>query len=1084
MPIQIVSNFLHFVSSPKFVCIGDRNIPASFYIFLENVLKHCITILFAAYCCLSSNAQSYYFRHYQVEEGLSHNTVYCTIQDEQGFMWFGTKDGLNRFDGYNFKTFRHQPGDSSSLNHNFVYSLYIDRQQTMWVGTARGLFEYIRSSETFRQVPVNSAGDLYDIRGDQQGRIWFLMDGYLYCYDRKHTKAQRFSLATHHPITALYIDSDNKIWYSTYSTLNCYNPSDSSIQSFNLFQHSPYTVAQWVRRIIPGPGNSLLIGTNDQGLKLFNTLDGGYTDLLTQNQDKTNIFVRDIVETRPGEYWIGTESGVFIYDLTENSFTNLKKSFTNPYSLSDNAVYTICKDREGGVWIGTYFGGLNYYRKQYNPFEKFFPDNSERTISGNAVREICEDDRGHLWIATEDRGLNRYNKKTGVFTHYLPGPGKHNLSYYNIHGLLYTDGYLWIGTFEHGIDIMDTRSGKIVKHFDNSLPAIRSNFFVSFYKTSSGQILAANTSDLIAYIPAKDSFAKVEEIPGNNFVHHIMEDREGNIWVSTFNNGLYYYNPHTQQKGQFLHNPGDKNSISGNVINSSFEDSKGYIWIATDGNGLCRYDKKSKQFKRYTVANGLPANFIFKVLEDNGGQLWISTTRGLVCMNPETEKMRLYTVSNGILNDQFNYNSGYKDASGRMYFGSVKGMISFDPQRFIPDNYRPPVFITGLQIHNREFIPKNNQGQTQSILATQQVRLSYNESSISIDFAGLSYTAPEMIRYTYILQGLQTEWTDLSSNRKAYFTDLSPGLYVFMVKAAGANGEWSTPASITIEILPPWWQTRTAYLIYVLTLLGLCYWIASFLYQRARARTRRRMEQLAHEKEKELYEAKIDFFTQVAHEIKTPLTLIKAPLEKISGQLADNPAVQKNLRSMEKNTHRLIDLTNQLLDFRLTEARGYSLNFSLINVSLLVSETFNDFKPIAEQKKLAFTLQVPQTEIWAQADADALEKIFANLFSNAVKYADTVITVNLQQSNEMFVLSLFNDGYIIPEEKSENIFEPFYRIRNSDKQKGTGIGLALSRSLTLLHRGTLTLENTPTRKGNSFVLRIPLKPSDNSVPLT
>lgn len=1040
------------------------------------IKSYYLTILIIILCNLTATAQSYYFRHYQVENGLSHNTAFSVLQDQQGFIWFGTKDGLNRFDGHSFKIFRNNPADSNSLGNNFVYSLFLDKEQRLWVGTAKGLCEFIRKEETFKVVPGTFSGDLYDIREDDRGRLWYVMGGRLYYYDKQLQTSILFQPASNQVVSALHIEAGNKIWYATYSTLNCYSASEDSIRSYNVFNHSRYTTGMWIRRIAKGTAGNLLIGTTDQGLKEFNYTSASYTDILSQNTDKTNIYVRDIIESSPGIFWIGTESGIFIYDVKQKSFTNLKKSFTNPYSLSDNAVYSLFKDQEGGVWAGTYFGGINYYRKQYSSFEKYFPDNTSNTISGNAVREICEDESGNIWIGTEDRGLNKLHKKTGAFTHYLPGTGSKSISYYNIHGLLYTQNHLWIGTFEHGIDVMDTRSGQVVKHFDNNTAGIRNNFFLSFYKTRNGSILAGNTLDLLLYHPASDSFSKVEEVPGPNFIYHIMEDSEGFIWVSTIGHGLYYYHPVTKQKGHFTFNAADTEGISSNLINNCFEDSRGYLWIATEGGGLCRYDKKEKRFKRYSTADGLPADFIFKTLEDDQKQLWITTTRGLVRMNPDNDQITLYTTSNGILNDQFNYNSGYKDAEGRLFFGSVKGMISFNPKQFSPNNFRPPIYITGLQVHNKEFVPKDDTGVPQSITTTQRIRLPYNQASFSVDFAALSYTAPEMMQYAYIMHGLQEGWTTIETNRKAYFTDLAPGTYIFMVKAAGNNKEWSqSPATLTIEILPPWWESNLAYLAYILAGMGFSYWIVSFLYNRARERTRRRIEHLAHEKEKELYEAKIEFFTQVAHEIKTPLTLIKAPLEKIAEQVAPYPEVHKNLHTMQKNTKRLLDLTNQLLDFRLTESRGYSLNFTKLNISDMVQDIYTDFKPIAEQKNITYHLTITDSGIYAEADEDALEKIFSNLFSNAIKYSAKAVNVHLQKSDGVFELGLFNDGYIIPPDKSEKIFEPFFRLKETDRQKGTGIGLALSKSLAILHKGSLMLQNNNLLKGNTFVLKIPLQ---------
>jgi signal transduction histidine kinase len=473
----------------------------------------------------------------------------------------------------------------------------------------------------------------------------------------------------------------------------------------------------------------------------------------------------------------------------------------------------------------------------------------------------------------------------------------------------------------------------------------------------------------------------------------------------------------------------------------------------------------------------MPSDYIFKILEDGRQNLWITTSRGLVCLHLATERMLVYTRASGLLNDQFNYNSGYRNKEGKMYFGSVKGMISFNPGSFLASDFTPPVYITGLQVNNKEVQVKDEDSPlTKSVILTKKITLPYNQSSFSIDFAALSYTAPEMTAYAYIMHGAEKEWTLLKTNRKAYFTNLLPGTYVFNVKSAGSNGGWSRhPAQLTIRILPPWWESPWAYVLYTVAAMALSFYLVRWYHNHIEEKNRRKIEHLHHEKEKELYEAKIDFFTNVAHEIKTPLTLIKGPLEKIMHQAGNRPEIQKHLATMERNTNRLIDLTSQLLDFRQTEAKGFRLNLSQINVSALLRETFFSFKSLAEEKNLTYSLSLPPTDLYAWADDDALNKIYCNLFSNAVKYAQQEVSVQLEGAPDgHFTTEILSDGYVIPDNKKEKIFEPFYRLKGTEKQKGTGIGLALSRSLAALHKGKLYLKKTDLPGYNIFLLRLPL----------
>lgn len=1067
-----VSAFQHFVNLYQ--------IPITVYLRLQAyiVVKKTVILLITIVClCCTAYTQGYYFRHYQVENGLSHNTVFCTLQDSRGFMWFGTKDGLNRFDGTRFTIFRYDSEDSGSLGNNFVYSLLEDDSGQLWVGTGKGLYRYYTENESFKRVAMPAYDVVNEIQSDNRGNIWFIMGAWLYRYNLLQDSVTRFTETEDEQISAVWATYNGELWFTTFGTLHQYNLQTATTASYDVFSHSPNTNTRWIEKIHHTGNGTLLLGTSGQGLKIFDTRTGTYTDALTYNSDKTNIFVRDFIQVTPNEHWVASESGIYIYNTENGTVTNLHKQYNNPFSLSDNAIYSLCMDREGGIWAGTYFGGVNYYPKQQLLFQKYFPDNSSRSISGNAVRELCEDQYGNLWIGTEDRGLNKLNLQTGEITQYIPTGKTGSIAYPNIHGLLATGNQLWIGTFEHGLDIMDIRTGKVLHHFNANTPGLRSNFPVSFFKTRKGELLAGTSVSLVRYDSLSHHFLPVAQVPGDHFIHHITEDRNGTIWVSTIGDGLFFYNTATGAQGNFRNDPLQPQSLGNNRVNSSFEDSNGTLWVATEGGGLCQLNKDHKIFTRYTIKDGLPSDYIFSILEDSRKNLWISTSRGLVSFQLNTHAITVYTRSNGLLNDQFNYNSAYKTKTGTMFFGSVKGMIRFNPDQLLPNQYTAPIYITGLQVNNKDLhVTGKNSPLKNAVMYTKNITLPYDQSSISIDFAALSYTAPEMITYSYILQGADKTWTTLKTNRRVYFTNLQPGKYIFQVKANLSEGSGSsTPAQLIISILPPWWASSWAYVWYACTVIALAIYGVRMYHNRLAEKNRRKIEQLHHLKEKELYEAKIDFFTHVAHEIRTPLTLIKAPLEKIMGQPGNHTETRKYLTTMEKNTNRLIDLTNQLLDFRQTEAKEYSLTLSDINVSALIRETFFNFKSLAEQKKLKYTLSLPAYDLYAWADEDALSKIYNNLFSNAVKYAQQEVVIKMEAVQPgQYSTEFTNDGLKIPEDKKEKIFEPFYRAKGAEKHKGTGIGLALSRSLATLHKGSLYLKKTDRANYNTFVLLLPL----------
>ncbi|MFT4155634.1 ligand-binding sensor domain-containing protein [Parafilimonas sp.] len=1028
--------------------------------------------------------QSYQFKHYQVENGLSNNTVQCSVQDDRGFMWFGTKDGLNRFDGYNFKTFRHDAGDSTSLDNNFIRGLYKGPNGKIYIGSSAGISVYNEGQENFTEL-VKTRNTIREMVEDTLGNLWYSDGLELKCYIKKTKQVHVYKNDEYGEVNTVCRSADGTIWAGTTNGyLKKYNAATNHFIYYDVFAHSAPTTLRWIEKIYADDNGNILIGTTNHGLKIFNIKDSSCKGIFDYNTDKTAIFVRDIIQSAADEYWIATESGLFIYNSQTGNISNLQKHYNNPYSLSDNAIYTVHKDKEGGVWAGTYFGGINYYPKQYYSFEKYFPDYSPHAISGNAVREICEDKYGYLWIGTEDGGLNKFNKQTGGFKKFTPTGKPSDIAYFNIHGLLCDGDTLWIGSFEHGLDIMDIKTEKIIKHYSAGAEAaqLKSNFILSICKTKNGIIYVATSRGLYRYNAAEDNFTFIDEIPDYVFAHSITEDHNGNLWIPSFGNGVYKYDPATGKSVNFRYNPKDKGSIGSNTVTTVFEDDKQRIWIGTEGGGLCLLNKDGKTFTAYSTGQGFPSNTVFKILEDKKKNLWVTTTRGLVCFNPDKNLMRIYTKANGLLNDQFNYNSGYKDSTGKMYFGSVKGLIAFNPDSFINNNYVPPVYITGFQVNNAELVAgQKHSPLQQSVSLTNKIKLPYNQSSFSIDFAALSFTAPETIEYAYKMEGLDEDWTYIKANRKVYFTNLAPGNYMFKVKAATNSGKWANNTKeIEVEILPPFWATTWAYVIYTLLTAAIVYWLMRMYHNRQAEKNNRKMELMAHEKEKELYQAKIEFFTNVAHEIRTPLTLIKAPMEKLMKHATDMRNADVYLKTMEKNTNRLVDLTNELLDFRKTETKGFSLNFTKINITTLLEDMYTNFQTIAEQRNIEYSLDLPKQPVYAYADEEALNKILSNLLNNAIKYALKKVRLRLLPDAEHaanIVIEIENDGYVIPEALKEKVFEPFFRVEKTKHQTGSGIGLALSRSLAALHKGRLYMKEGDL-KMNVFVLVLPLNQRD------
>lgn len=1044
-------------------------------------MRKCFAWLFLLLFWIAGAAytQPYYFTHYQVEDGLSNNAVLCTMQDHLGFMWFGTRDGLNRFDGLSYKIFRNNPSDKSSIGSNAIVSLSEDNDKKIWVGTEKGLFIFDELTESFTQFKPAGFGSVQSVKvvGDD---VYYITLYVLYRYNTKTNTVQSFEV-NKKEVTAYNVLKDGSLWVTTSGgIIYRYNAAKNSFDAgYDMFSHSGYVVSKWIQSVYEAGNGLLLIGTSNQGLKLFDIKTSTYKDLLTLNADKTDIIVRDIIAINTNEYWIATQSGIYIFNINNGSYYNLRKTFEDPYSLSDNIVQTLCMDKQGGIWAGTYFGGVNYYPKQAIIFKKFFPRATENSINGNAVSEIHEDHNGMLWIGTEDAGLNKYDPETGKFINYDPANNKQTISYPNIHGLLVTDDTVWAGTYLHGLDLLDN-DGRRLHNYNTLNSAIGSNFISALLKTKQHAIIAATDKGAYTYLPATNNFERIDALP-KAFFRALCEDDKGNIWCGTYGNGFYIYNPISGKTMHSFFSINNNISIACNIINYIYHDGKGTVWFATEG-GLCAYEPITNKLLIYTAKDGLPADVVYGILEDRNNNLWISTSKGLARFTPSTREIRIFNKSQGLLTDQFNYRSAYKDGNGNMYFGSVKGMISFNPDSISNSDFISPVYITGFQVYNKELpIDSITSPLKQSISFTSKIVLAHNQSSFSIDFAALDYSAPSNIAYAYKMNGLNDSWTYITINRKAYFTELKPGNYTFLVKRIGDDSKESGLTKLEIEVLPPFWLTWQAYLLYVVLILLITYFTIRFFIDRSKARNQRRLEKLAFEKEKENYEDKINFFTNVAHEIKTPLTLIKGPMENIMDQIDEVPSIKTSVELMSRNTDRLMHLANQLLDFRKIEMNGFHLSFMKTNVSSLLYDNYTRFKPVAEQKKITVEFNYVE-DVYVLADEEALNKICSNLIDNAIKYADKFVAISLGYLNEAkdsYQLVCSNDGFIIPEENREVIFDSFYRLKETSNHAGTGIGLTLSRSLAELHGGTLVFDKA-AKNMNVFVLTLPVKPVINN----
>lgn len=1035
-------------------------------------------LILTLHCCAATllTAQPYYFKNYQVNNGVSSNTITCITQDRKGFLWFGTRNGLNRFDGHSFRIFRSNPSDPASIGSNSILSLFEDKDERLWVGTYQGIFLYDPLHEKFTALKNLPQGEVHFIKGDGGDNTW-IVDGYtLYHYNRK-TGVTTSVGARDERTTAIGVSPKGTLWQATGSgRLQAFGTRKPAVTSVDLAGALPTKAADQIRQLYPLGDTALLVGTMNTVLRV-DVRTAAVKTLFRGPASNPGIEIRDLLQHGKDEIWLGTETGLHLVNIASGETRVIRKQDDNPYTLTDNVVRALYQDREGGTWIGTFFGGISYYSKAYNAFRKYFPQAGTDNLSGYAAHEICSDRFGRLWIGTEDAGLNRLDPKTGQILQVKPEGQSGSLSYHNLHGLVADGDWLWVGTYEHGLDVLSLKTGKVIHHFraGPEPTALKSDFIVTLYKTRNGTIQVGTWRGLFQYNRQQKNFKALPFFQVQT--QSVHEDNEGTLWVGSYGNGVYYHNPAKKDSGNLRYQEKDRRSLGNNYVNSLFEDSRHRLWVCTEG-GLFWCDKNTKTFTRLSLENGLLDNQVFRVAEDDQHQLWISTTKGLLSYNPTTKHTMVYTTLNGLPTDQFNYNSSFKSPDGTLYFGTIKGLVSFQPTAFPVDSVVPPVYITGMEINNKPVVLGEKETPLQqSVTYTNELTLPYDQSTLSVDVAALSYALPEKNRYAYKMSGLDKEWTFLNGARRIYYTKLPPGRYTFRVKGASSSGIWNNAEKrLFITVRPPLWASTGAYVLYAVVLLSIGGLLFRYYYLAIKEKNIRKLKTLEIEKEREIYNAKIEFFTNITHEIRTPLTLIKLPLDKLLTQPVDAAGLKENLSMMQRNTNRLIDLTTQLLDFRKAEASNYRLSFTHTDINNLLKETTSGFTAAAEQKGLRLSLELPRMALWAYVDPEAFRKIISNLLSNALKYAAHNIVVSLlpfNSNDDAFSIDVRNDGFLIPYELKEKIFEPFFRIRETEKQAGAGIGLPLARSLAELHKGILDLK-PPVNGYNIFTLSVPV----------
>ncbi|MET6996689.1 hybrid sensor histidine kinase/response regulator [Chitinophaga defluvii] len=992
------------------------------------------------------------FLNYNSNNGLSQNTVNAILQDAQGFMWFGTKDGLNRFDGHQFKIINKAQG---SLN---VTALLEMEPGILWLGTSQGVYTYNTRNEQLERLKLQTAEGI-----PADGNISQLvkLDSAVFVASDtrgllKYTIGNRQleQIKVPWPGITSIVFSRGIYWIAFYND-NLYYSTDGfkTIVPFSAADGQQPFLKQTINKLLPLKNGSLLVGASSGGLKELQPLTRLVNPLLVKDKDRADVYVRELTAI-DDEIWVGTESGIYIYDITRSTITShIDREQGNPFSLADNAIYSIYKDREGSIWVGSYFGGINYLPRRNLPFEKIFSQRSRFSAFGERVRELIQSNDSIIWIGTEDKGLFRFNRFSNEIK-----PVHNAFTSHNVHGLCLDNDYLWVGTFSQGISRLNLKTGNILSYlpFD---PELKDVFAIC--RTKTGQLLVGASGGLYTYDPVKDRFLRDHSFP-QVLIFDIKEDHTGALWAATYGNGVFYKPVGDEKWQQFRFDETEKNSIPDNKVISIYEDNAKRLWFTTEA-GIVRYLPQQHVFLRIDAREqGFSGNVIYRMMEDNSGTFWLSSNRGLMQWNVDKKTTRIFNVADGLLNNQFNYKSGLKTADGRLYFGCISGLITFHPQEMNTNPATPPLALTDFRVFNTTVVPgMANAPIKESILTAREVVLKHDQNSFTIKAAVLSFLSSSNNKLIYRLENYDTRWYEAAGDVAINYSNLPYGSYVLTIKGANSNGVWNKQNRVLkITILPPFYRSSIAYMLYVLLLAAIGYYIYRLIKRNISRKNALRVEQLMHQKEKDLYAAKIDFFTNVAHEIRTPLTLIKAPLDVLSANRKIEDAAAGELSLINANTNRLLHLTNQLLDFRRIDSGKYELQYTFSDLRNILEDVYRLFGPLATQKGIALSAQLPETAITGYWDYDALYKIVSNLLSNALKFAATsaTLTCTWEPKENGVAIAVSNDGPQVPADSRQTIFEPFVQIAGSRHPVGSGIGLSLSRSLAELHGGTLTIK--------------------------
>lgn len=1041
-------------------------------------------------------------------DGLSQSTVLSICQDSRGYMWFGTRNHLNRYDSRNFRIYEYKQGDSTSISSDtYIFSMLEDREKNLWIGTESGLNRYRPEQDNFERIYAKpqDKNSLHDnnilcIYEDRLGGLWFgTKNGLSYLSNPSsrsfvslHKGKDGHGLAGNE-IYALYEDRAGSLWVGTTEGLTRMTRKGSGF-SFTSFTHDvPLGISgNSIKAICEDRFGNLWVGTENEGLNLYDAskdyfvhfMEGSAKGQLVHNS------IRKIVSDKNGNLWVGTKEGLCLLDPSTKSFQVFQSDQDNPYSLSDNSIKEIYFDKEGGLWIGTMYGGVNMATPGTFQFHIFGHSKLSNSISSDLISAITADSKSNLWIGTEGKGLNYYDTKKKLFASFSHRPGDPSSLGSNFVKALLEDseGKLWIGLHQGGLDFFDPLTGTFRHYKHGSFTqdqANRDNVYC-LLEDSKGNLWVGTAQGLELFDRATARFKTLGEanISGNVSpgitVRCLFEDSHNNLWIGTAL-GIYVLSLVDTSNPRILASPPALGHLRTAYVNSIWEDRNGRIWIAAYNSGLSCYYPGSNKLQNFTIADGLISNNVIDIKEDFSGNLWLSTDKGLMCFNTDHRQIRSFDIHDGLPANEFNHSSSFRLGDGTLFFGSYGGLVSFSPEEMQFNERTPRMVFTELKLFNKIVGAGDGTGLlARDISLTDTVIFSHDQNVFTVGFAALSFIKTAKNRYQYKLDGFEVGWNDTKIPLATY-TNLAPGHYTLLVKGSNNDGVWNeVPSRLHIIVRPPVWATAWAFVLYAIVATFLFVVVIRFFKRQTRLERDLYHEHLSSEKEKQMYQMKLDFFTKISHEIRTPLTLILAPLEQLLETHAGDKTLGKQLGYMRQNGHRLLRLIGELLDFRKIESGSISLQLHRSDLVRFCRSVFRSFQSMALSRNIKFEFEHTQGTLMVSFDAAQLEKVFFNILANAFKFTPDggTIKFTVDSNDGDAVVRISDTGCGITPEKIDQVFSEFYSWRNAtNASEGWGIGLALAKRITELHSGTISVKSTVAQNGNPgrtvFSIRLP-----------